>query len=97
MREREGPTGKKGNGGQGEEERKEGEAWRAGDAPGVFLIGQGKHEVAMGAPGSSTQVLNVSQRRRQCANFAKSPLGKGDFWRFSNYENLAIFVDRNFF
>jgi hypothetical protein len=49
----------------------------------------GKQEVAMGAPGSSTQVLNVSQRGRQRVDFAKSPLGKGDFWRFSNCENFG--------
>jgi hypothetical protein len=72
--------GKKGKGGQGEEERKGGIQ--------VLLQGpprrQGKQEVAsrrwhrglLGAPRRCSCVPT----KKTSANFAKSPLGKGDFW-----------------
>jgi hypothetical protein len=82
MREREGPTGKKGKGGQGEEEMKGASRccsrvllvdrgsrrWRAGCGIGGLL----------GAPRRCSYVPT----KNTSANFAKSPLGKGDFWGF---------------
>jgi hypothetical protein len=75
---RERPTVGKKEGGQGVEEREEGEAWRPDDAPGVLFIGQGKQEVAMGAPGSSTQQLpELNDEDKE--DFANCPW----LWRFS--------------
>jgi hypothetical protein len=77
---RERPTGKKGKGGQGE--RREGGSVQVRLRE-VFLIAR-KQEVASRrwfvVSWSLHAAAPVTQRRRQSADFAKSPLGKGDFW-----------------
>jgi hypothetical protein len=53
-----------------------GEAWHPWASPGVLLIGQEKQEVAMGAPGASTQQLcNGTKKTKTCLQ--KSPLALG--------------------
>jgi hypothetical protein len=63
----------------GREENEEGEeAWHPWASPGVLLIGQEKQEVAMGAPGASTQQLCNATKKTK-TYLQEAPLALGFF------------------
>jgi hypothetical protein len=79
----------------GREEKEEGEGrcgvigHLQGDSSVAWAASRRWHRAALG---QATQQLSVSQRRRQRADFAKGPLGKGDIWGGFQAVNICNYL-----